>query len=201
MEKRRSLLLATFLLLLCFTIFNCFLVFPAGYRISDGVMFIIDGKGAAEILGIVEIVFAGLSLLTLLGGVGMSLFLLLLSLVLFIISAKKPKIMIVVYVAFGLTLVTVLGTFLGLLGLEFCANADYFAMNMSSIFTYDYSDYHYYYDLKSTYAYIQDVVRGGLGMLMSVLLMPLVMIPFVTYVLSFFLGRGKKKEKVEEIVE
>lgn len=202
MEKRRGFLLATLLLLLCFTIFNGFIVFPAGYRISDGVMFIIDGEGAAIYLGIVEIILAGLSLLTIFGGVGMSLFFLLLSFVLFLISGKKPKIMIVTYVAFGLTLVTVLGTFLSLLSLELLANADVFAMNMTSMFTGGHSYYGYYYYLKSTYAYIQDVVRGGLGMLVSLLLMPVVVIPFVTFVLGIVLGRGKKKvQEQPEVIE
>ena len=186
MDKRRGFLLITLFLLIGFTIVNALMVFPAGYQISEGIMYMFNYRSLY--FGIAETSISGLMVLTLFGGVALSLFFLLLSLVFFIINIKKPKMTIPTLVAFGLSMVAVLLTFLSLLGLEFLANAAYIGANCIGLGQDEYL-------FESMYLVIQNIVRGGINMFVCVLAMPLVIVPFVTFVLSIFINGFKKKPK------
>ena len=214
MNKRRGFLLATLLLLFVLTIITSLMLIPAGYRISDGIMYMFCPLVA---FGIVETSFAGLSVLTIIFGTALSYFLLLVAVVFFIISAKNSKLSIPTYIISGLAMLMVLGTFITVLTIELLANSVYFGMNLYAVtsgkiidydnYSYKSGTYYYYYSyerypfMMSTYPLIQNAVRGGLGVLTSFLAMGLGFIPFVTFVLSIFIGGFKRKPKAEPVVE
>ena len=195
MEKRRGLLLSTLLLLLGLAIFTFLVILSSGYRLSEGIMFTFTNY---FIHGIIESALSGISILLILGGTGLSAFFLLLSIIFFFIYPKKPKMTITTYVAVGLALVSVLGTFLSVFTVQFLMDVNNFVCYLRGSYawiTFYESDYYRI----TTYPAIQETVAAGLGMLFDLLVMGTVIIPFVTYVLSFFLGRGKKKQpEVEE---
>ena len=197
MEKRRPFMLTTILLLLLFTFIQFLYAFKAGWRLSVGIDYLVYTSGFAFYYGIAETIFGGLQIGANIIGVPVSLFFILLAVIFFIISAKKPKLAIPTYVVLGLTFVVTCGSFFSVVGLEVLACLKDLVMN--TVASYEGGFVFYGHNAVPVSVLILNAVNGGLMMAAHSLLLYAMFFPLVTFVLSIVLGRGKKKVELEEV--
>ena len=172
--------------------------FTSGWRLSNGIIYLTFVHTiAGSLYGEISTALSSISLLILFIGVPVSLFFLLITFVFFLFSGKKPKLMIPTYILLGFTYVCALGTFVALTVVEILLNAADIVFN--SLFISN--PPRFYYEMargKVESLCIEDIVKGGLLAGVNVLSLCTLIIPFVTLILSFVAGRGKKKEQIEQ---
>ena len=195
MGKRRGFILATLLLLLLFAITSMLFFLTSGWRLSNGIIYTtfvhtIEGS----LYGPMVIGFSGLSLLFVLLGVPVGFFFLLLAFIFFLLYPKHPKLTIPMYVLLVLAYLSVLGTFVGIIVLEILLNTIDIVFNSLFIGSYAYF-YNSTDEFKVTSICIEDIVKGGLLIGVDLIALCTLIIPFVTLILSFVVGRRKKKEE------
>ena len=199
MEKRRGFILATLLLLLLFGITSMLFFFTSGWRLSNGIVYLsyvttFDGS----LYGSFVIGFSSLSLLFVLIGVPVGFFFLLLTFIFFLLYPRHPKLTIPMYILLVLTYLSVLGTFVGIIIVEGILNTIDIVFNGLFLGSYAY----FYNDpvmgmgvYKVESICIEDIVKGGLLIMVDLIALCITIIPFITLILSFVVGRRKKKEE------
>lgn len=207
MEKRRGFMLATLLLLLMLVLIQVPFIFGSGWQLAKSIVYLVKASGTVVLIySSVGIAMSGLSLICLVVGGLASLFFLLISFLLFIVSSKKPKLAIPTYIVLGVTLLVVFSSYLTVLFFELGKSINdtvcysIFIDHPFSIVLVG-TMWSYAYRLPS-YVAIVDVVKGGLGCAVSLLSSAIVVIPLITYILSLLVGRRKPKEAMTtEIIE
>ena len=98
------------------------------------------------------------------------------------------------YVLLVLAYLSVLGTFVGIIVLEILLNTIDIVFNSLFIGSYAYF-YNSTDEFKVTSICIEDIVKGGLLIGVDLIALCTLIIPFDTLILSFVVGRRKKKEE------
>ena len=197
MEKRRPFMLMTILLLVLFAFISWLYVIKAGWRLSVGIDYMVYGNDFTFIFGCVEVVFGGLEIILNNLLVPVSLFFILVAFVFFLLSKKRAKLAIPTYVLLVIAFLTTMGSFFTIVGFESLASLKDMVMYILGAS----SSMRFYggYAVVPESVAIESAVYGGLMMLVHGLFLLTAILPLVTLVLSFVLGRKKKQEDVEVI--
>ena len=189
MEKRRALMFTTMMLLVLYCCFMLTYLLSLGWNLSYGIVNAVYTN--LYIHGYVGIGLSSLGIFIYLGGSGFIALFLLLFIVFFIISKKKAKLTIMAYVTLALLFCSVLSTLFLLAFTQILLNVNEIVYNGSGPIFYG-----HYHKVESVR--IEDTVRCGLSMLGNALLLGSTIVPLITLLLSFVVGRGKKKAQDQQ---
>ena len=203
MEKKRSFLLITLLFCFASLFFIPYFFLFGGMVMGEKITFVsmYNDYWYTIFDDVWSITNGGLLVLITFFGFGLVAFLLLLAFISYFVEIKVKKLSIATYILTGLTLVSVLAlmtTLVLIATVQFLVEFAFFLVYTMSPYREDYYIHSYAFIRYIPLAFsINRCVRGGLFGFTLPLLLPVLLIPFVTYVLALVFIKGKKKPKEE----
>ena len=201
MKRSRAFILATLMSLLPLLMLIPLFVILVLFRIGLDVTWLTETLHTATIIhSSIGFVFSGIALLLIVIGLPIALLNMFLTLIFFFISKKFGKLVIPAYLFAALSILSVGGLFLSILGMLFLRSALECAMNGVYMGVpvirneYNYLFSYYYHSYKYLAKCIIEVVFNGLLIPTYLLTSTIVLVPSILFLLSIALGFSGKKQ-------